>query len=46
MRLKDLENQIRQEIHYVTFHDQLTALYNRSFFEEEIDRLNVKVRCR
>ena len=31
-----------REIHYVTFHDQLTALYNRSFFEEEIDRLNVK----
>jgi diguanylate cyclase (GGDEF)-like protein/PAS domain S-box-containing protein len=31
-----------REIHYVTFHDPLTSLYNRSFFEEEVERLNVR----
>ncbi|HNS35275.1 MAG TPA: diguanylate cyclase, partial [Mesotoga sp.] len=31
-----------KEIHYVTFHDPLTSLYNRSFFEEEVERLNVE----
>lgn len=31
-----------REIHYISFHDSLTGLYNRSFFEEELIRLNVK----
>lgn len=31
-----------QEMHYLSYHDQLTGLYNRYFFEEEIARLNTK----
>lgn len=27
---------------YLSFHDKLTGLYNRAFFEEEMDRLNSK----
>lgn len=30
------------EILYISFHDQLTGLYNRAFFEEEIHRLDTK----
>ena len=29
-----------EEIKYVSYHDQLTDLYNRKFFEEELKRLN------
>ena len=29
-------------IHYMSFHDQLTGLYNRYFLEEEMVRLNTK----
>lgn len=32
----------QQELQYVTFHDTLTGLYNRSFYETEITRLYVK----
>ena len=28
------------EIRYISYHDKLTGLYNRTFFEEEIARLN------
>lgn len=28
------------EIRYISYHDKLTGLYNRTFFEEEITRLN------
>ena len=35
---KKKENKIK----YIGFHDNLTGLYNRSFFEEEIERLDVK----
>jgi diguanylate cyclase (GGDEF)-like protein/PAS domain S-box-containing protein len=35
---KNTEN----EIIYISFHDKLTGLYNRRFFEEEILRLNTK----
>jgi diguanylate cyclase (GGDEF)-like protein len=31
-----------QWIEYLSFHDQLTGLYNRRFFEEELNRLDVK----
>jgi diguanylate cyclase (GGDEF)-like protein/PAS domain S-box-containing protein len=34
--LKQKEEQIR----YISFHDQLTGLYNRRFFETELERLN------
>lgn len=30
------------EIEYLSFHDQLTGLYNRRFFEEELKRLDTK----
>lgn len=31
---------IEEEIRYMSFHDSLTGLYNRSYFEEELARLN------
>ncbi len=32
----------RDQIEYLSYHDQLSGLYNRRFFEEEIKRLNTK----
>lgn len=32
--------QQQQEIHYLSFHDHLTGLYNRRFFDEELARLD------
>lgn len=32
----------QQRIEYLSFHDQLTGLYNRRFFEEELNRLNTE----
>ncbi len=32
----------RKEIEYLSYHDQLTGLYNRRFFEEELKRLDTK----
>ncbi len=35
------ERKIReQEINYLTFHDKLTGLYNRAYFEDAIERLD------
>ncbi|HEY8889712.1 MAG TPA: HD domain-containing phosphohydrolase [Clostridium sp.] len=31
----------QKEILYLSYHDQLTGLYNRRFYEEEIKRLNI-----
>ncbi|MFZ3386542.1 MAG: HD domain-containing phosphohydrolase [Candidatus Hydromicrobium sp.] len=31
-----------KEIKYLSFHDKLTDLYNRAYFEEELKRLNTK----
>jgi diguanylate cyclase (GGDEF)-like protein/PAS domain S-box-containing protein len=31
-----------EEVLYMSYHDQLTGLYNRRFFEEEFERLNTK----
>ena len=31
-----------KEVKYLNFHDQLTGLYNRRFFEEELNRLDVE----
>lgn len=36
------DHESRQEVTYLSFHDHLTGLYNRRFFEEELRRLNVK----
>lgn len=35
------EKQYRDKIEYLSYHDQLTGLYNRRFFEEELKRLDV-----
>lgn len=32
----------KEEVMYLSYHDQLTGLYNRRFFEEELRRLNTK----
>lgn len=32
----------RRQIEYLSYHDQLTGLYNRRFFEEELKRLDTK----
>jgi len=32
----------KKQIQYLSFHDQLTGLYNRRFFEEEVKRLDTK----
>lgn len=37
-----LEKQEADEIRYISYHDALTGLYNRAFFEEELKRLNTK----
>ncbi|MTV50005.1 diguanylate cyclase [Heliobacillus mobilis] len=29
-----------EELHYLCFHDNLTGLYNRAYFEQEMNRLN------
>ena len=34
------EKQENDEIRYISYHDKLTGLYNRTFFEEELVRLN------
>jgi len=41
---RDITGQKRAEekIWYLSFHDKLTGLYNRAFFEEELKRLNTK----
>ena len=34
--------QAEERLRYLSFHDMMTGLYNRSFFEEELSRLDVK----
>ncbi len=34
------QRQIEEKIHYLTFHDSLTDLYNRAYFEQEIQRID------
>lgn len=36
------KNKHKEEIIYLTYHDKLTGLYNRRFFEEEVQRLDVE----
>ncbi len=37
-----LRKQAEEEIKYLSFHDKLTGLYNRAFFEEEISRMDTQ----
>jgi diguanylate cyclase (GGDEF)-like protein/PAS domain S-box-containing protein len=37
-----LEKKGQEQIRFLSYHDQLTGLYNRSFFEEELKRLDKK----
>ena len=34
------EKKLKKDIHYLTFHDQLTGIHNRTYFEEEISKYN------
>lgn len=34
--------QIEKEMHYLNYHDQLTEVYNRRFYEEELKRLDTR----
>lgn len=34
------QKEAEKRIHYLTFHDNLTGLYNRTFFEQEFQRLD------
>jgi diguanylate cyclase (GGDEF)-like protein/PAS domain S-box-containing protein len=36
------QKKAEEKIWYLSFHDKLTGLYNRAFFEEELRRLNTK----
>lgn len=36
------ENEEKKKIEFLSYHDQLTGLYNRRFFEEEFSRLDTK----
>ena len=36
------EKQENDEIRYISYHDKLTGLYNRAFFEVEMERLNTR----
>ncbi|MCX7845558.1 MAG: PAS domain-containing protein, partial [Dictyoglomaceae bacterium] len=36
------KRKMEEEIKYLSFHDKLTGLYNRAFFEEELKRLDTK----
>ncbi len=33
---------VEEQLKYLSFHDKLTDLYNRAYFEEEVKRLNTK----
>jgi len=37
--ITDIKN-VEKELRYISFHDKLTGLYNRAYFEEELKRLN------
>ncbi|MDD2992205.1 MAG: diguanylate cyclase [Pygmaiobacter sp.] len=39
------KNRDAQEIRFLTYHDKLTGLYNRRFFEEELHRLDEQQGC-
>lgn len=33
---------LQKEIHYINYHDRLTGLYNRAYFEQKIQQFNAK----
>lgn len=42
--IRDVTNrlELEQKLEYLSYHDQLTGLYNRRFFEEALKRIDVK----
>ncbi|WP_291576572.1 HD domain-containing phosphohydrolase [Clostridium sp. UBA4548] len=36
------KNEKRKEVEFLSYHDQLTGLYNRRYFEKDLKRLNTK----
>ncbi|GLC29318.1 hypothetical protein bsdE14_07280 [Clostridium omnivorum] len=36
------EKEMKEELEYLSYHDQLTGLYNRRFFEEQLIRVDVE----
>jgi diguanylate cyclase (GGDEF)-like protein/PAS domain S-box-containing protein len=42
--VSDIDEQVKREreINYISFHDQLTGIYNRRFYEEELRRLDTE----
>ncbi len=42
IRKIDDRKKAQEELLYVSYHDQLTGLYNRRFYEEEMKRINTK----
>lgn len=36
------EESLKEELRYLSYHDKLTGLYNRAFFEEEMKRLDTE----
>ncbi|MCY6369913.1 diguanylate cyclase [Clostridium ganghwense] len=36
------ETKLRNDINYLTFHDQLTGVYNRTYFEKEFSKFDVQ----
>ncbi len=37
-----IEKQMKEKLSYLSYHDQLTGLYNRRFFEEELIQLDIE----
>ncbi len=41
LEILQIKKQTEERVRYLSFHDTLTGLYNRAYFEEEFIRLDV-----